>query len=71
MNLTAGEKEIVNKLGEVSNLFAKLPRQHPCDQSEWATMVHRLQDLVASRPAYRELAAENQVKQRKNGGRLD
>ena len=66
--LTDQEKALVEKLGDVFNDFTKLPRQHPCDVGEFTQGVHRLQDMVASRPAYRALSLERRAKQAKNGG---
>ena len=67
MKLTDDEKAVLRKLNELTRLYAALPAEHRSDIVEWMTAMHRLQDLVASRPGYREVAAETEVGQRKNG----
>ena len=68
VKLTEDEKAMLRKLRDLTEMHAKLPAQHRSEPAEWAMAMHRLQDLVASRPGYREVAAETEVGQRKNGG---
>lgn len=53
--MTKGELEILEKLGEIWNLFLALPIEHPMARSEFCTGVHTLQNHVAARPAIREI----------------
>jgi len=55
MTLTEDEEYIIDKLGEVWNLYLMLPIQHDMEQEEFCSVMHRLQDMVASRPTYRYL----------------
>lgn len=54
--LTDGEQKVLDHLADATNAFYALPVQHPSEQPEWAATVHRLLDLVASRPTYRAQA---------------
>ena len=55
MAMTDNEREIVEKLGEVWNLFLKLPVEHPTANLEFSAGIHVLQNHVAARPALRDL----------------
>lgn len=55
MAMTDEEREIVEKLGEVWNLFLKLPVEHPTAKLEFSAGIHVLQNHVAARPALRNL----------------
>lgn len=65
--LTDSEREVLTALAELTRKFSQLPLQHPSDPLEWQIALHRLQDLVASRPAYRQLVQEEHLKQQSNG----
>lgn len=53
--MTDAEKEIVEKLGEIWNLFLKLPVEHPTANLEFCAGIHGLQHHIAARPALRIL----------------
>lgn len=53
MKITAAELEIINKLGEVFNLFCKLPEEHPMAKAEFCSGIHVLQNDVAARATFR------------------
>lgn len=53
--MTDEEKEIVHKLGEVWNLFIKLPELNNVDNHDFMHAVHSAQNIVLSRMAVREL----------------
>ena len=48
------ERVVLACLADAWNEFIKLPAQHPHEQQEFMHAIHRLQDLVAARAAYRE-----------------
>lgn len=53
--MTEEEREIVEKLGDVWNLFLKLPTEHPTANLEFSAGIHVLQSHVAARPALRDI----------------
>lgn len=55
MTMTDDEREIVEKLGEVWNLFLKLPVEHPTANLEFSAGIHVLQNHVAARATLRDL----------------
>lgn len=62
MTLTEDEEYIIDKLGEVWNLYLMLPIQHEMEQDEFCRAMHRVQDIVASRPTYRYLSEKHEIK---------
>ena len=56
--MTDEERAIVEKLGEVWELFLALPIEHPMARTEFCSGIHVLQRQVASRPAFRNLNKE-------------
>lgn len=56
--MTEQEREIVEKLGDIWNLFLKLPVEHPMARSEFANHVHALQSHVAARCVFRHMTSE-------------
>lgn len=46
---TPEEDEIMQLLVQAHNKFILLPPSHPNEQQEWATALHRLQDLIGHR----------------------
>jgi hypothetical protein len=65
--LTDAEKALLNKLGDAFNEFVVLPRQHFMEVQDFVVHLHVLQNIVASRPAYRQLSMEEQLKKQGNG----
>lgn len=62
--LTPLENEVLTKLGEAWTAYCRLPRDfdkggHHEDQADFRYHIHRLQDLVASRPTYRDMRMES------------
>ena len=55
--LTSGERATLERLTEAWNAFLALPSEHADDRAEFRHGLHRLQDLVLSRPARRALLA--------------
>ena len=51
--MTEQEKGILKALADVWNLFMDLPEEHPDDRNDFRYHIHRLQDMVAARPALR------------------
>ena len=66
MMLTPEERKVLDLLRQVWNAYTKLPAIAPSEPHEFSDAVHRLQDLIASRPAYRQLALEQRVQENKN-----
>lgn len=54
-DVTDGEAEIVRLLALAWNLYLDLPPEHPMDQSEFCSAIHRCQDMVLSRMGRRML----------------
>lgn len=52
------EKKILNKLGEVWNMFNKLPELHPWSKVEFMHKIHDCQYLIMSRPSQRQINQE-------------
>jgi hypothetical protein len=70
--LKAEEQEIAQLLGEVWNLYCKLPLEHPNDKQEFGTAIHNCQNIILSRPAVRALAEKGQgYKRSKDNGTED
>lgn len=51
--LTQEEREVLDRLADVWELFLKLPVQHPMHQQEFGMTMHQLQRLIMSRPTAR------------------
>jgi hypothetical protein len=58
--MTEQEREIVETLGDIWNLFLKLPVEHPMGRVEFAKNLHALQNHVAARCVFRQLKAEQE-----------
>ena len=69
--LTPAEKDLLLKLGQAWNAFCQLPNEHTSDAREFAEGLHRLQDMIAARAAYRAMRKEGEVEQRRNGDARD
>lgn len=54
--MTDEERAIVEKLGDVWNMFLGLPVEHQTANLEFSAGVHALQNHVAARSAYRTLS---------------
>lgn len=54
-DVTDGEAEIVRLLALAWNLYLDLPPEHPMDQGEFCSAIHRCQDMVLSRAGRRML----------------
>ena len=52
---TAEEKRVIDLTVELVNAFAILPKEHPQDMDEFVAAIHRIQDMVLSRPGRREI----------------
>ena len=52
--MTEQEQDIVEELGNIWNLYLKLPVEHPMAQSEFCSGIHNLQNHVAARASYRK-----------------
>ncbi len=52
---TEQEAAIARLLGEVWSAYLALPVEHPMDQQEFCTAIHRCQDMVLARSGRREL----------------
>jgi hypothetical protein len=52
---TNAEVSLLEHLGKVNDMFCSLPVQHIEDQDDFRRLVHRLQDMVAARVAFRQL----------------
>ena len=57
--MTDQEREIVEKLADVWDLFYALPVEHQMANIEFAAGIHALQNHVAARPALRDLNGES------------
>ena len=53
--MTPKELLLLDKIGDVWNGFAELPEEHNDDSRDFRYFIHRLQDMVAARAAYRQL----------------
>lgn len=53
--MTEDEKNVVSLLAQAWNAFLKLPVDHPDDLHEFRHVIHRAQEKIAARPAFREL----------------
>lgn len=58
--LTLKELSVLNKIGELWNEYENLPKEfreggHHEDEADFRYHIHRLEDLIASRPTYRDL----------------
>lgn len=53
--VTEQEYMIARMLGDVWNLFLKLPNEHPMQNQEFCTAIHRCQDIVLSRAGIRAI----------------
>lgn len=50
---TEEERQVLDMLAAATNVYFKLPEEHPVERDEWILAVHRLQDLIAVRVARR------------------
>lgn len=55
--MTEDEKAVLAALAGAWNLFLRLPVEHPDDNAEFRAAVHRVQEKVAARPAFRAMRA--------------
>ena len=55
--LTDAEQHVLDLTVELVNAFWALPDEHPSDKPEFVMVIHRMQDMVLSRPARRWLNA--------------
>ncbi|ARA83755.1 hypothetical protein PLA107_005695 [Pseudomonas amygdali pv. lachrymans str. M301315] len=55
---TEQEAAIARLLGEAWNAYLTLPVEHPMDQQEFCTAIHRCQDMVLARSGRRSLNAD-------------
>jgi hypothetical protein len=51
---TEKEKQIIEKLVDVHNLYCELESQHPSDITEWVGSLHQMQQLMGMRILRRE-----------------
>lgn len=51
--LTKDELDLTKLLGDCWNKWVDLPGHHPMDKQEFASGIHRLQDMVGMRSAAR------------------
>jgi len=51
--LTQAELDLAQKLGQCFNDWCALPGHHPSDRQEFASAIHRLQDMIGMRCAAR------------------
>ena len=49
VGLTSAERELVLMLGKVWDGFLGLPVEHPMDQAEMCTLIHRAQEKILGR----------------------
>ena len=54
-SFTDAEHEVLNSTVELVNRFCALPELHPADKDDFIFLIHRIQDMVLSRPYKREL----------------
>ena len=52
--LTDLERHAIDKTVELVNAYGLLQKIHPSDDVEFATAIHRIQDMIMSRPVRRE-----------------
>lgn len=62
MGLTADEKDIVVRLGQVWNQFLLLRDEHADDVPEFRRGIHQLQEKVLARAARREMNGKEPTK---------
>lgn len=53
--LTEQEAKVATMLGDAWNEFLALPVEHPMQQAEFCTAIHRCQDMVLARSGRRAL----------------
>lgn len=53
--VTEQEYQIARMLGDVWNLFLKLPKEHPMQNQEFCMAIHRCQDMVLARAGIRAI----------------
>lgn len=61
-HLTPPERALMEAIADVFVHFCALPQQHNSDVPELAALIHRIQDMVAARPAYRQIQLESQLR---------
>ena len=52
---TEEEKQIMNKITEIHNLYIELEQTHHSDITEWVSSIHSLQKTIGMRILRREL----------------
>lgn len=55
MELSYEERHIVDRLGEIWNLFVALPVEHANDLPEFCRIIHEAQEKVLSRSGRRQM----------------
>lgn len=55
--LTPAEVAIIAQTSALSTAYFALPVEHPNARSEFVIAMHRIQDLIASRPVWRAINA--------------
>ena len=53
--MTEEERDVLELTVELTNTFSALPVEHPSDQEEFTHAIHRIQDMILSRPARRDM----------------
>lgn len=53
--VTEAEYQIARMLGDVWNLFCQLPKEHPMQDQEFCSAIHKCQDMVLSRAGIRAI----------------
>jgi hypothetical protein len=53
MNLTDGERVVLDRLAEAWNAFTVLGNYHPDDHNEMRAAIHQAQNIIATRVARR------------------
>ena len=55
MYLTNQEQDVLDDTVALVNSYCKLPEEHPADKNDFLYLIHRIQDLIMSRPTRRSL----------------
>lgn len=53
--VTETEYQIARMLGDAWNLFCQLPKEHPMQDQEFCSAIHKCQDMVLSRAGIRAI----------------
>ena len=51
--LNPDEQHVIDLTVKLTNAFCQLPEEHPADKEEFVQAIHRIQDMVMSRPVRR------------------